>query len=51
MPDSASECQSMFKVISFLDHIESEEVIVTEKEAISRNLCDFKADDLTLDTA
>lgn len=34
-----------------LDHNESEEAIMTEKEAISRNLCDFKADDLTLDTA
>lgn len=51
MSDSAFECRSMFKVTFSLDHIESEEAITAEKEAISRNLCDFRADDLTLDTS
>lgn len=35
----------------FFDYIVSEEAVMTKKEAISRNHCDFKADDLTLDSA
>lgn len=41
--ENATACSKLFL---FLDHTESEEAMMTEKEVISRNLNDFKADDL-----
>lgn len=48
MPHSASlrVPQHVQSDLFFLDHTESEEAMMTEKEAISRNLNGFKADDL-----